>query len=449
MAGSAFKEFVRAGALAYLRGGSPSKALLVGACAAVGAAVFAPGPADAHWQRGASAPAQTQSTRSWSANGGARTWNGSGRWTRPANNAVVVTAPTTQYNSGVYNSGIYNNAYQTVAPMTAVPMVAASPQCAGVGQLYPTAQYGCPQLSAVPGPVPGLNVDGYASAPLAAMPYGAPPTAAAGAVVETNLLAMATEAARAAGVPARTLIAIHRIGRRASAGFPPGGPISGPYGYPAARWLQALHDAAPRIQAPALRALAAQIQRGADGRYEVADPALRARILSGRDDAAVASMVTALTLADDVRLLNGRTGRTPFSLLYVGHVAGPEAMLAVAAAPAATPLDRVLGGAIQRDLQALAGVPGGTLAIGRFAAALDRRVASEPALDDEAMESYAMAPDAAVPPAAIDAAPSGLGAGGYAPRTVPVIPPAFDPAQAPQDADGASFDAAIGRMPKF
>jgi hypothetical protein len=70
--------------------------------------------------------------------------------------------------------------------------------------------------------------------------------------------------------------------------------------------------------------LAEAVQRGADGRLTVKDPAVRQRILDLRYDAKASALMGAELASDHAAYLRGRIGREPNAgELYVAHFLGP------------------------------------------------------------------------------------------------------------------------------
>jgi hypothetical protein len=71
-------------------------------------------------------------------------------------------------------------------------------------------------------------------------------------------------------------------------------------------------------------AYAAQVEQGADGKYHVADPAIRKRVLDLRLDPQASALMAGELTQDHAAYLQGRTGRTPSAgELYAAHVLGP------------------------------------------------------------------------------------------------------------------------------
>lgn len=65
------------------------------------------------------------------------------------------------------------------------------------------------------------------------------------------------------------------------------------------------------------------IQRNAAGRYDIADPAMRASVLALRGDPAASASMAAMLTADNRDLLTARTGTTPENVdLYLAHFLG-------------------------------------------------------------------------------------------------------------------------------
>lgn len=72
-----------------------------------------------------------------------------------------------------------------------------------------------------------------------------------------------------------------------------------------------------------LGAYAAQVQEGADGRFHVADPSMRKRVLDLRLDPQASALMAGELTQDHAAYLQGRTGRTPsVGELYAAHVLG-------------------------------------------------------------------------------------------------------------------------------
>jgi hypothetical protein len=87
-------------------------------------------------------------------------------------------------------------------------------------------------------------------------------------------------------------------------------------------WLATLKQAGPAL---GLANYAAAIGQGADGRYEVPDPAARAAVMRLRSDPAASAMVAgAFTRSNEARLA-AALGRAPSQgELYIAHFLGPD-----------------------------------------------------------------------------------------------------------------------------
>jgi hypothetical protein len=73
-----------------------------------------------------------------------------------------------------------------------------------------------------------------------------------------------------------------------------------------------------------LGAYAAQVEQGPDGKYRVADPAMRKRVLDLRLDPQASALMAGELTQDHAAYLQGRTGRAPTAgELYAAHVLGP------------------------------------------------------------------------------------------------------------------------------
>ena len=83
---------------------------------------------------------------------------------------------------------------------------------------------------------------------------------------------------------------------------------------------------------------AAAIERGANGRFRVADPATRQAILNLRNDPAIAARMAAEHASDNRTYLEARTGRTAAPVdLDLAHFLGPGGAVRFLRAAAATP----------------------------------------------------------------------------------------------------------------
>jgi hypothetical protein len=73
-----------------------------------------------------------------------------------------------------------------------------------------------------------------------------------------------------------------------------------------------------------LGAYAAQVEEGPDGKFRVADPAMRKQVLDLRLDPQASALMAGELTQDHAAYLQGRTGRAPSAgELYAAHVLGP------------------------------------------------------------------------------------------------------------------------------
>jgi hypothetical protein len=103
-------------------------------------------------------------------------------------------------------------------------------------------------------------------------------------------------------------------------------------------WLSSVKRFGPRH---GLGAYAAQVQEGADGKFHVADPGMRKRVLDLRLDPQASALMAGELTQDHAAYLQGRTGRAPSAgELYAAHVLGPAGSArlteSVASRPAAS-----------------------------------------------------------------------------------------------------------------
>jgi hypothetical protein len=87
-----------------------------------------------------------------------------------------------------------------------------------------------------------------------------------------------------------------------------------------------------------LGAYAAQVEEGPDGRFRVADPAMRKQVLDLRLDPQASALMAGELTQDHAAYLQGRTGRTPSAgELYAAHVLGPAGSARLAESVASRP----------------------------------------------------------------------------------------------------------------
>src|SRR5262249_12477719 len=87
-------------------------------------------------------------------------------------------------------------------------------------------------------------------------------------------------------------------------------------------WLGTLKQAGPAL---GYGRYADAIAQGADGRFEVTDPAARAGIMRLRDDPAVSSMMAGAFARANSQTLTSALGRTPTEgELYIAHFLGSD-----------------------------------------------------------------------------------------------------------------------------
>ena len=86
-------------------------------------------------------------------------------------------------------------------------------------------------------------------------------------------------------------------------------------------WLSAVKRFGPRH---GLGAYAAQVEEGPDGKFHVANPAMRKQVLDLRLDPQASALMAGELTQDHAAYLQGRTGRAPSAgELYAAHVLGP------------------------------------------------------------------------------------------------------------------------------
>jgi hypothetical protein len=87
-----------------------------------------------------------------------------------------------------------------------------------------------------------------------------------------------------------------------------------------------------------LGAYAAQVEEGPDGRFRVADPAMRKQVLDLRLDPQASALMAGELTQDHAAYLQGRTGRAPSAgELYAAHVLGPAGSARLAESVASRP----------------------------------------------------------------------------------------------------------------
>ena len=87
-----------------------------------------------------------------------------------------------------------------------------------------------------------------------------------------------------------------------------------------------------------LGAYAAQVQEGPDGKFRVADPAMRKQVLDLRLDPQASALMAGELTQDHAAYLQGRTGRAPSAgELYAAHVLGPAGSARLAELVASRP----------------------------------------------------------------------------------------------------------------
>lgn len=103
-------------------------------------------------------------------------------------------------------------------------------------------------------------------------------------------------------------------------------------------WLAMVHR---HGEAHGYGELAGAIEQGENGRFSIADPALRQRALDLRFDPEAASVMAGELASENASILRGSIGREPTSgELYAAHFLGPSGAAALINAAAATPDQR-------------------------------------------------------------------------------------------------------------
>lgn len=103
-------------------------------------------------------------------------------------------------------------------------------------------------------------------------------------------------------------------------------------------WLAMLHGHGEKH---GFSELASAVERGADGRFSIADPALRQRALDLRFDPEAASVMAGELASDNAAVLREATGREPGpGELYAAHFLGARGAAALINAAAADPDQR-------------------------------------------------------------------------------------------------------------